>query len=174
MEERGTGTSVVASVPAATERRTRGIDRRALVQQDRELRIALLIAAMASLAGVLFALGSSSPATTRIVIASQILLVLAGVVLFLVLRTRKRLHHAVLALDQGEQRFSAIVGSSVDVIAVLAPTGRLTYASPSAFRMLGYTEVDLLDRNIADLLHPDDLQGAIDGLSELADPATPR
>jgi len=138
------------------------------------LRIALLIAAMASLAGVLFALGSRSPATTRIVIASQILLVLAGVVLFLVLRTRKRLHHAVLALDEGEQRFSAIVGSSVDVIAVLAPNGHLTYASPSAFRMLGYTEVDLLGRNIAEMLHPDDVQDAVDGLSDLADPAAPR
>ena len=174
MEERGTGTAVATTSPGASDRRARGIDRRALAQQDRELRIALLIAAMASLAGVLFALGSRSPATTRIVIASQILLVLAGVVLFLVLRTRKRLHHAVLALDEGEQRFSAIVGSSVDVIAVLAPNGHLTYASPSAFRMLGYTEVDLLGRNIAEMLHPDDVQDAVDGLSDLADPAAPR
>jgi diguanylate cyclase (GGDEF)-like protein/PAS domain S-box-containing protein len=174
VEERGTGTSSVTPAPGASERRTAGIDRRALVQQDRELRIALLIAAMASLAGVLFALGSRSPATTRIVIASQILLVLAGVVFYLVLRARKRLHHAVLALDRGEQRFSAIVGSSVDVIAVLAPEGRLTYASPSAFRMLGYTESDLLGRNIAELLHPEDLQDAVDGLSDLADPAAPR
>jgi diguanylate cyclase (GGDEF)-like protein/PAS domain S-box-containing protein len=174
VEERGTGTAVATTSPGASDRRARGIDRRALAQQDRELRIALLIAAMASLAGVLFALGSRSPATTRIVIASQILLVLAGVVLFLVLRTRKRLHHAVLALDEGEQRFSAIVGSSVDVIAVLAPNGHLTYASPSAFRMLGYTEVDLLGRNIAELLHPEDVQDAVDGLSDLSDPAAPR
>jgi diguanylate cyclase (GGDEF)-like protein/PAS domain S-box-containing protein len=158
---------------AAAERRPRGIDRRALVQQDRELRIALLIAAMASLAGVLFALGSRRPATTRIVIASQILLVLAGVVLFLVLRTRKRLHRAVLALDEGEARFSAIVGSSVDVIAVLAPNGHLTYASPSAFRMLGYDERELVGTNIAELLHPEDVQDAMDGLAELTDAAAP-
>jgi diguanylate cyclase (GGDEF)-like protein/PAS domain S-box-containing protein len=167
-------TSTARPADAAVETPPRGVGRRELVQQDRELRIALLIAAMASLAGVLFALASRSPATTRIVIASQIVLVLAGIVMFLVLRARKRLHNAVIALDEGEQRFSAIVGSSVDVIAVLAPDGRLTYASPSAARMLGYGDGQVLGSNMGELLHPDDLDRAVSGLAELADPAGSR
>ncbi len=66
---------------------------------------------------------------------------------------RKR---ASLALERSEQRLSAILRFSWDIIAIVDSAGRVRSASPSVERVLGRTESELLDVSLLDLVHPDD------------------
>ncbi len=143
------------------------LDREDLVRQDREFRAALMIGALASLGGVLLALGSKSATTTRIVLASQSVLVLAFLVLFFVLRARRRLVRAVAALEGAEQRFAGLVGSSVDIIAVVSAEGLVTYVSQAVTRMLGYELESPVGQTVSSFVHPDDLDEVVAGLGAL-------
>jgi diguanylate cyclase (GGDEF)-like protein/PAS domain S-box-containing protein len=67
---------------------------------------------------------------------------------------------AEVALRQREHRFRALVHSSTDVITVADPTGRITYVSPAAERVMGYQPHELIGRDGMELVHPDDLAGA--------------
>ncbi len=144
------------------------LDREDLVRQDREFRAALMIGALASLGGVLLAVGSQSATTTRIVLASQSVLVLAFLVLFFVLRARRRLVRAVAALEGAEQRFAGLVGSSVDIIAVVSGEGLVTYVSEAVTRMLGYELESPVGQTVSSFVHPDDLGEVTAGLGALS------
>jgi PAS domain S-box-containing protein len=52
----------------------------------------------------------------------------------------------------------ALLESISDVVAVIDAQGVLTYASPSAERMLGYSPADRIGRKILDLVHPHDAE----------------
>lgn len=56
-----------------------------------------------------------------------------------------------------EQRFRALVESSLDVTLIFSPEGRVTYASPSAEKAFGLPAALLVGRTTKDLVHPDDL-----------------
>ncbi len=60
------------------------------------------------------------------------------------------------AVRESEQRFRLLIENVTDVIMTLDVTGVITFASPSAERVLGLKPDDLLQRNILDLLHRDD------------------
>ncbi len=61
------------------------------------------------------------------------------------------------AKKDATERFRSLVTSATDLILTTDATGIITYASPSAQHVLGYTHESLLGTTIADLIHPDDL-----------------
>jgi PAS domain S-box-containing protein len=60
------------------------------------------------------------------------------------------------ALQASERRFRALIENGLDNISLLAADGTLLWENPSAVHMLGYTYDQFKDRNIFELLHPDD------------------
>ena len=63
--------------------------------------------------------------------------------------------------QRSEDRFAALVDNSSDIVAILDPEMQLTYVSPVAGRLLGYTlEHSLSDVSVMDLVHPDDRAAA--------------
>ena len=80
------------------------------------------------------------------------------------------------ALRESEERYRALIENGHDIIVILDPeTGRIRYQSPSMERILGYAPGDLAERNVFELLHPDDLERAQDAiLSAVAAPGTTR
>ncbi len=66
---------------------------------------------------------------------------------------RKR---ASLALERSEERLSAILRFSWDIIAIIDGEGRVRSASPSVERVLDQREQDLLGTALVDLVHPED------------------
>ena len=61
------------------------------------------------------------------------------------------------ALAERERRFRALIENSTDAIAMFAPDGRITYASPATASVLGYDSAEFEARNAFDLIHPEDL-----------------
>jgi len=64
---------------------------------------------------------------------------------------------AAEALQTSETKFRALTENSTDLIASLDLDGRLTYASPSAHRILGYEPGALLGESAFDYIHPEDV-----------------
>jgi diguanylate cyclase (GGDEF)-like protein/PAS domain S-box-containing protein len=101
--------------------------------------------------------------------------VLAGgaVVLFLLVLARVSIMAramesltARVAAQRGEQRFRSLVQNTTDVILVLDRFGSVSYETPSAQRVLGYTPGQLLGRRFTGLVHPADV--ALLGLEHAA------
>ena len=59
-------------------------------------------------------------------------------------------------LESAETRFRALIENTVDAVVIINTDGRVTYASPSVTRVLGYTEEEALQVSIFDVVHPDD------------------
>ena len=88
---------------------------------------------------------------------------------FLATRDNVRLHRAHAAREAvraGEARFRALVQHSLDLVAVVDPTGRITYATPSFERVIGVAPDALTGRSLVELLHPDDVPYAQRALAE--------
>jgi diguanylate cyclase (GGDEF)-like protein/PAS domain S-box-containing protein len=66
-----------------------------------------------------------------------------------------------------DDRFRAMVRYSADIIAVVDATGRLVEASPAATEVLGLTADDFGDRDLFELIHPDDRQPVEVALQEV-------
>lgn len=64
---------------------------------------------------------------------------------------------AVKALEQSEERFRSLVLNGSDVITLLDASGTVQYASPAFETITGRTTDSILDTDIFELLHPDDL-----------------
>lgn len=60
------------------------------------------------------------------------------------------------ALQASERRFRALVQHASDLTIIRDPDGTIRYASPAAERVLGYRPEELVGRNRAEFLHPDD------------------
>ena len=67
-----------------------------------------------------------------------------------------------------EERFSALVQHSSDVITIVDPDGTIRYASPSMASVLGHDPIKLANTSLVALLHPEDAPGALQFLAELA------
>jgi PAS domain S-box-containing protein len=67
-----------------------------------------------------------------------------------------------------EEFFRAIVDNSLDAIMVLNSELKMTYASPSTVRILGYKPIELDARGTLKLVHPDDMAKIAHMLTQLA------
>lgn len=68
-------------------------------------------------------------------------------------KTRRRSARAT-----GDARLRALTEHALEIITVQDSTGAFTYANEAAVHHLGFSPADLLGRNAADFLHPDDLE----------------
>lgn len=79
-------------------------------------------------------------------------------------------------LEQSETRFRALIQNSSDIIQILDREKRLVYSSPAIYKILGYPEGSQNNRNILDLVHPDDRDRVAADLEEVytrTNPGTP-
>ncbi|HEX5870614.1 MAG TPA: PAS domain S-box protein, partial [Longimicrobium sp.] len=60
------------------------------------------------------------------------------------------------ALRRSEAHFRRLIENSQDTICIVAPTGAMTYMSPSSLTMLGYPPEALVGKSAFDFIHPDD------------------
>jgi len=72
-----------------------------------------------------------------------------------------------LALKESEEYFRTLIENSSDVISILDNKGYITYESPSHKRVLGYNNLELLERNVFELVHPDDKKRIFEQFVEL-------
>ena len=87
---------------------------------------------------------------------------------------RRQRRAAMAALDLSEERYRLLVENSADMITLLDGQGRITFASPSITRVLGYPPAEVVGRRIRDFVHEDDvhlLASAMD--AALAQGSTP-
>ena len=84
---------------------------------------------------------------------------LAGAVILSAERELAR-RYAEAERARGEDRFRALIENASEGIALVDDHGQFVYAAPSTERVLGYREADLIGRNFAELVHPDDLEMA--------------
>jgi PAS domain S-box-containing protein len=70
--------------------------------------------------------------------------------------TRRR--RAEAELRESRELYRLVVEHSKDMITLIRPDGEIVYASPSHAHVLGYAPDQLVGRNVAEFLHPDDLE----------------
>ena len=70
-------------------------------------------------------------------------------------------------LERKEEYFRAIIEDSSDGIVVISSDGTFTYESPSMERILGIKPEDRIGHNLLELVHPDDMDKAAKGFSQL-------
>jgi diguanylate cyclase (GGDEF)-like protein/PAS domain S-box-containing protein len=61
----------------------------------------------------------------------------------------------------------AVLDCQSDMFAVLDGEGFISYANPATARGLGYQASELVGKHIAELIHPEDLEGAVEAISDL-------
>jgi diguanylate cyclase (GGDEF)-like protein/PAS domain S-box-containing protein len=67
-----------------------------------------------------------------------------------------------LALRENDERFRALLLHAVDVVCIVDPGGVIRFASPAVERVLGYTPEVFVTLHPLDLVHPDDLEPALE------------
>jgi PAS domain S-box-containing protein len=63
------------------------------------------------------------------------------------------------ALRHNEEHFRALIENALDVVTVLDADGTLRYASPAIERALGYRPEERIEKNVFELVHPEDAPG---------------
>jgi PAS domain S-box-containing protein len=81
-------------------------------------------------------------------------------------RERAERKRAETELARRERYFRALTENSLDVLAILNREGVVQYNSPSVRGVLGYEPKDLVGRNAFELVHPDDLQSAMQAFDQ--------
>ncbi|MDZ7957394.1 MAG: PAS domain S-box protein [Aulosira sp. DedQUE10] len=61
------------------------------------------------------------------------------------------------ALRQSEERWRSLIENALDIVMILDTDGSIGYVSPSVEKILGYSIVDLVGKNVMELVHPDNL-----------------
>jgi PAS domain S-box-containing protein len=75
-------------------------------------------------------------------------------------------------MDRRDERFRALVEESPDVIGLFDAEANISYISPAATHIFGYSPEELIGQNVLALIHPDDLERVQAAFTELvANPA---
>jgi len=76
------------------------------------------------------------------------------------------------SLRESEERFRTLIEQAQDVILIVDPDGRITYAAPSIERVTGHAPAELVGLPIFDLFHPGDRKQGRRALDEMvSDPS---
>ena len=67
---------------------------------------------------------------------------------------------------ENEERFRSLLQNASDITSVLGQDGTIKYESPAFYRLLGWTEAEILGRNAFELVHPDDRDLVMDVFAE--------
>ena len=67
---------------------------------------------------------------------------------------------------ENEERFRSLLQNASDITSVLGPDGHIKYESPAFYRLLGWTEAEVMGRNAFELVHPDDRDLVMDVFAE--------
>ncbi len=76
---------------------------------------------------------------------------------------------AEAGLRANEERFRLLIENASDIITILNGAGTLRFVSPSIKRCLGYDPAELLNLNVLDLVHPEDVSKTASTISGLVD-----
>lgn len=79
------------------------------------------------------------------------------VCLSIVARDMTQLKNAQLKIVQSERRFRALIENSTDGIGLIEKDGKISYLSESASKILGFEAADLVGKNGAEFIHPEDI-----------------
>ncbi|AEN07558.1 multi-sensor signal transduction histidine kinase (plasmid) [halophilic archaeon DL31] len=71
-------------------------------------------------------------------------------------------YRAERQVHENERRFRALIENSTDIISILDEHGRITYQSPSAERVFGLPDDEVLGEPAFDFVHPDDRERVMD------------
>lgn len=63
-------------------------------------------------------------------------------------------------IQQSEKYFRALIENSSDAVALINSEGIVLYASPSTWRVMGYTAEEFVGQNVFTYIHPDDITKA--------------
>lgn len=69
---------------------------------------------------------------------------------------------------ESEARFRALVQHSSDVITIVDSDSTIRYVSPSVATVFGYDARTIVEKRLADFVHPDDVLGALQFLNEIS------
>jgi PAS domain S-box-containing protein len=79
------------------------------------------------------------------------------------------------ALRRSEEHFRRLIENASDIVAIIDQGGVLRYLSPSMYRVLGYTDEELIGRSAFELFHPADVAQTMVALGRIVDnPAEPQ
>ncbi len=70
--------------------------------------------------------------------------------------------NAEAALEQSEKYYKSLIENALDVVTILDGSGTIVYSSPSGERVLGYSSLEIVGRNVFELVHPDDVGTILD------------
>ncbi|CAN5589239.1 hypothetical protein BH11BAC3_BH11BAC3_07190 [soil metagenome] len=70
-------------------------------------------------------------------------------------------------IEQSHRRFESLVENSMDAILIISPEGKTSYVSASVKNILGYLPAEVMDLDIRELIHPDDIAGSEEVLARI-------
>jgi len=70
-------------------------------------------------------------------------------------------------LIKSERRFRALIENSLDMKTLATADGKLTYASPSVSKVLGYNVAEFLETPAFNLIHPDDISVIVNKMQDV-------
>jgi len=103
---------------------------------------------------VLAAWRRSAEVEIAVAAVASIVIVLLGV--FSVILLRRRSHAESIAAEAG-RKYAMLAETATDVIVRISSTGKRLYVSPACREVLGYEPEELLEQNLTDIVHPDDV-----------------
>lgn len=69
-------------------------------------------------------------------------------------------------LAESDERFRSLIDNSYDMVTIIEPGGSIVYESPSVYRILGYSELEMIKANCLNFIHSEDLDSTIEKIKE--------
>ncbi|ULQ52220.1 PAS domain S-box protein [Flavihumibacter fluvii] len=71
-------------------------------------------------------------------------------------------------IKESEERFKALFKNSLDIVFVVNQAGRVTFATPSLQKILGYEETEILNEFCSSIIHPEEKKAFNAALNKMA------